>query len=123
MHTHCFPASDIASVFCIWGCLRPPCERALWRAFCSPACLLAQCISSWGSSGLLWGTTSGCQAQEHQEAMLHQTDGLCEFSVSLPATHLSNCLSAFNHPSLHISTLEFGCIALRQNGIYSGLCH
>lgn len=58
-------------------------------------------------------------ARKNQEAMLHQIDGLCGFLVGLAGTHLSNYLSAFNHASLHISSLELDCIALNQNGIYS----
>ena len=76
--------------------------------------------------GLLWvtlGDNIWVPAQKSQEAMPHQIDGLCDFSVNLSGTHLSNSLSAFNHASLHISPLELGCIALKQNGIYSGLRH
>lgn len=62
-------------------------------------------------------------AQKSQEAMLHQIDALCGFLVSLAGTHLSNCLSAFNHAPLCISSLELDCTALNQNGIYSDLCH
>lgn len=76
--------------------------------------------------GRLWvnlGDNTCVLAQKRQEAMLHQTDSLCGFLVSLAGIHLSNCLSAFNHAPLHISSLELDCIALNQNGIYSDLRH
>lgn len=56
--------------------------------------------------GLLWvnlGDNTCVPAQNSQDAMLHQIDVLYGFLVSLPGSHLSNCLSAFNHASLHIS--------------------
>lgn len=103
--------------------LRPPLRKS------TPGSFLFSSMSP-GSvcflSGLLWVTVGGTNwvsAQKSKEAMLNQIDGLCDFPVSLPGTQLANCLCAFNHVSFHISPLGLGCIALKQNGIYSGLCH
>lgn len=121
VHTHISQSQPQPSV--VGAVLRPPLRKSTLGSFLfSSMSLGSVCFLS----GLLWvtvGGTSWVSAQKSKEAMLNQIDGLCDFSVRLPGTQLAKCLSAFNHLSLRISPLGLGCIALKQNGIYSGLCH